>query len=163
MRHTKWLAQTVQMAIDNVANGGGPFAAIIVKNDEIIGSGTNLVHVNHDPSAHAELLAIREACQTLSSVDLSDCVLYASGEPCPMCLGAAYWSTVGNIYFACSKSEAQDEANFDNPLDGFFSDQTKAPNKREVPFIQIEIENSLAPFHEWNKKKIDSSSDKHSI
>jgi len=75
MRHTKWLAQTVQMAIDNVANGGGPFAAIIVKNDEIIGSGTNLVHVNHDPSAHAELLAIREACQTLSSVDLSDWVV----------------------------------------------------------------------------------------
>ena len=153
MEHTKWLAKTVQMAIDNVKNGGGPFAAIIVKGDEIIGSGTNLVHVNHDPSAHAEILAIREACQTLSSVDLSDCVLYASGEPCPMCLGAAYWATVGNIYYACSKSDALDGANFDNPLGGFFSDQTKAPNHRAVPFIQIEIENSLAPFHEWNKKQ----------
>ncbi|WP_210470917.1 nucleoside deaminase [Sporosarcina sp. 6E9] len=152
MNHTKWLDKTVEMAIENVRNGGGPFAAIVVKDGEIIGTGTNLVHVNNDPSAHAELLAIREACTALSSIDLSDCVLYASGEPCPMCLGAAYWSAVGNIYYACSKSEALEDANFENPLAAFFSDQTKEPENREVPFIQVKTENCLAPFHEWNRK-----------
>jgi guanine deaminase len=152
MVHTKWLDKTVEMAIENVRNGGGPFAAIVVKDGEIIGTGTNLVHVNNDPSAHAELLAIREACATLSSVDLSDCVLYASGEPCPMCLGAAYWSTVGNIYYACSKADALDGANFDNPLAAFFSDQNKKPENREVPFIQLKTDNALAPFHEWNRE-----------
>ena len=90
MTHEKWLHQTINMAVENVKQGGGPFAAVVVKDGRIIGKGTNLVHLQNDPSAHAELLAIREACKTLSSMDLSDCILYASGEPCPMCLGAAY-------------------------------------------------------------------------
>lgn len=151
MTHIKWLDKTVQLAIDNVRKGGGPFAAIVVKDGEIIGTGTNLVHVNNDPSAHAELLAIREACATLSSTDLSDCVLYASGEPCPMCLGAAYWATVGNIYYACSKADALCDADFGNPLSTFFTDQNEAPENRLVPFIQVKTDESLAPFHEWNR------------
>lgn len=151
MTHEKWLQQTITMAVENVRNGGGPFAAIIVKNDKIIGKGTNLVHLHNDPSAHAELLAIREACSTLASVDLSDCVLYASGEPCPMCLGAAYWATVGNIYYACSKTDALLEADFTNPLTHFFNDQDEVPENRSVPFIQIKTQDNLAPFHEWNK------------
>ena len=88
--HEKWLQHTIEMAVTNVIEGEGPFAAIIVKEGKIIGSGTNLVHLHNDPSAHAELLAIREACSYLATTDLSDCILYASGEPCPMCLGAAY-------------------------------------------------------------------------
>lgn len=151
MTHEQWLEKTIVMAVENVKMGGGPFAAIIVKDDKIIGKGTNLVHVNHDPSAHAELLAIREACTTLQSTDLSDCILYASGEPCPMCLGAAYWSTVGKIFYACSKAEAFDKATFGNPLHSYFSDQTKEPHERQVPFIQLSTPNSLAPFSEWNK------------
>ena len=138
------------MAIENVNEGGGPFAAIVVKGDKVIGTGTNLVHQHNDPSAHAELIAIREACATLSSTDLSDCILYASGEPCPMCLGAAYWATVGRIYYACSKSEALNEANFGNPLESFFQEQQMAPENRSVPFIQLRSKESLAPFHEWN-------------
>lgn len=152
MKHSKWLEETIQMALENVDNGGGPFAAIVVKNGEIIGQGTNLVHVNNDPSAHAELLAIREACATLSSTDLSDCVLYASGEPCPMCLGAAYWATVGKIYYACSKADALDGAGFGNPLSTFFSDQNISAEKRSVPFIQHKVEGFLAPFNEWTNK-----------
>ena len=110
MKHEDWLAKTIEMAIDNVNRDGGPFAAIIVKNGEVIGSGTNRVHIDHDPSAHAEMIAIREACAKLQTTDLSDCILYASGEPCPMCLGAAYWSTVGHIYYACSKTDAHQQS-----------------------------------------------------
>lgn len=150
MTHEKWLNQTVEMAVENVLEGGGPFAAIIVKDGKVIGKGTNLVHQHHDPSAHAELLAIREACASLSSTDLSDCILYASGEPCPMCLGAAYWATVGEIYYACSKAEALNGANFGNPLDSFFREQQIDPEKRSVPFIQLSTKDALAPFHQWN-------------
>lgn len=152
MVHEKWLEKVVTMAVENVKDGGGPFAALVVKDGEIIGSGTNLVHLQHDPSAHAELLAIREACTVLESIDLSDCVLYASGEPCPMCLGAAYWSTVGEIYYACSKVEAESGAGYPNPLENYFTDQDKSPEQRDVPFIQVQTGNALSPFHEWNKK-----------
>ncbi|AOV06610.1 nucleoside deaminase [Sporosarcina ureilytica] len=152
MNHKSWLDKTVQMAVKNVKNGGGPFAAIVVKDGEIIGSGTNLVHQHHDPSAHAELLAIREACAKLASIDLSSATLYASGEPCPMCLGAAYWASIGHIYYACSKNEALQHANFPNPLAEYFPDQEKAPEDRQVPFIQIETDDARSPFHEWNKR-----------
>ena len=149
--HQNWLQQTIDMAVDNVKKGGGPFAAIIVKDGQIIGSGTNQVHLHNDPSAHAELLAIREACAALASTDLSDCVLYASGEPCPMCLGAAYWATLNRIYYACSKTEALNGANFGNPLDSFFQEQQLNPENRAIPFIQLPVNESLAPFNEWNR------------
>lgn len=151
MSHTKWLEETVQTAIVNVKKGGGPFAAIVVKDGEIIGKGTNLVHENHDPSAHAELLAIREACSYLDSTDLSACVLYASGEPCPMCLGAAYWAVLGEIHYACSKDDAKAGASFENPLACFYSDQDKAGEERAIPFIHLKTENALEPFLEWNR------------
>lgn len=151
MTHEQWLDKTIKMAVENVHEGGGPFAAIVVKNGRVIGEGTNLVHQHNDPSAHAELIAIRKACATLSSTNLSDCILYASGEPCPMCLGAAYWATVGEIYYACSKSEALHKANFKNPLDSFFQEQQIEPASRSVPFIQLSAAKSLAPFHEWNR------------
>jgi guanine deaminase len=156
LTHEKWLSQTIETAIQNVKNGGGPFAAIVVKDGKIIGRGTNRVHVQHDPSAHAELLAIREACSALKSIDLSDCILYASGEPCPMCLGAAYWATVGSIYYACSKTEALNGAGFTNPLNNFFTDQQESPENRAVPFIQLKASHALAPFQEWNRLNGDS-------
>lgn len=124
-----------------------------MKDGVIIGKGTNRVHINNDPSAHAELLAIREACTKLQTTDLSDCILYASGEPCPMCLGAAYWSTVGHIYYACSKTDAANETGFSNPLKDYFTDQQKAPADRLVPFIHLKTENALAPFQASVSKK----------
>lgn len=151
MKHEIWLEKTIKMAVDNVQFGGGPFAAIVVKDGQIIGRGTNRVHIENDPSAHAELLAIREACEYLGKVDLSDCILYASGEPCPMCLGAAYWSTVGTIYYACSKADALEEAQFSNPLAAYFPDQSKAPEDRQVPFIHLKTEKAISPFQEWNQ------------
>ncbi|WP_339253347.1 nucleoside deaminase [Sporosarcina sp. FSL W8-0480] len=153
MKHEKWLQQTIDMAIANVEGGGGPFAAIIVKDGKVIGSGTNRVHINHDPSAHAELLAIREACATLGRINLSDCILYASGEPCPMCLGAAYWSSVGHIYYACSKTDATLHAGFPNPLNTFYSDQQKEPTKRQIPFTHYNTDRALQPFEKWNNSQ----------
>jgi len=150
MSHSKWLNQTVQMAVNNVAKGGGPFAAIVVKDEKVIGTETNKVHISHDPSAHAELEAIPEACSNLSSTDLSSAILYASGEPCPMCLGAAYWAKVGTIYYACSKAEALAGTGFSNPLSSFFTDQNKLPEDRSVPFIQLETAHSIVPFQKWN-------------
>lgn len=146
MTHEQWLQKTIDMAIENVEQGGGPFAAILVKDGIALGQGTNCVHIEHDPSAHAEMLAIREACATLQTTDLSDCILYASGEPCPMCLGAAYWAKVGKIYYACSKKEAAKDAHFNNPLESFFSDQSVEPANRLVPFIQLKSKNALDPF-----------------
>ncbi|WP_153732324.1 nucleoside deaminase [Sporosarcina obsidiansis] len=153
MNDEKWLEQTVEMAVENVANGGGPFAAIVVRNGEIIGSGTNLVESTCDPSAHAELLAIKEACAKLQTLDLSDCVLYASGEPCPMCLGAAYWSAVGKILYSCSKQDAFKEVGFTNPVHAFYSDQQLSPEKRSIPFIQQKTLHSTKPFIEWKKRQ----------
>ncbi|MFD1205565.1 MULTISPECIES: nucleoside deaminase [Sporosarcina] len=152
MTHNEWLQTTIDMAIKNVQDGGGPFAAIVVKDGKIIGQGTNRVHIENDPSAHAELLAIREACSALQTVDLSDCVLYASGEPCPMCLGAAYWSTIGEIYYAASKVDAENGAGHPNPLSQFFSDQLKQPEERKVPFIHMKTERALEPFLAFRKK-----------
>ncbi|MHA6259896.1 nucleoside deaminase [Sporosarcina sp. CAU 1771] len=153
MTHEKWLQQTIQMAVDNVKQGEGPFAAIVVKDGVIIGRGTNQVLLQTDPSAHAELLAIREACKVVGTTDLSDCVLYASGEPCPMCLGASYWANVGAIYYACSKTDAATEADFNNPLHMFFSDQSQQPEQRKVPFVHLKTENYLDPFTLLNQRK----------
>lgn len=153
MNHEKWLAHTVDMAVKNVESGGGPFASIVVKDGEIIGSGTNMVQSTYDPSAHAELLAIKEACAALQTVDLSDCVLYASGEPCPMCLGASYWASVGEIFYACSKQDAHDAVQFPDPIKEFFPDQQLSPEKRTVPFIQKKIADAVKPFVIWNEQQ----------
>lgn len=152
MNHEKWLAYTVDMAVKTVENGGDPFASIVVKDGEIIGSGTNEVQSTYDPSAHAELLAIKEACATLRTLDLSDCVLYASGEPCPMCLGASYWATVGQIFYACSKRDAYEAVSFPDPMENFFPDQQLAPEKRLVPFIQKKVTDATKPFTLWDQQ-----------
>ena len=146
LKQLKWPLITLTETVD-------PLLPSSSKNGEVIGSGTNRVHIDHDPSAHAEMIAIREACAKLQTTDLSDCILYASGEPCPMCLGAAYWSTVGHIYYACSKTDAHSKAGFSNPLECYFSDQQKDADDRLVPFIHIQTENALDPFLEWKRQQ----------
>lgn len=104
----RFLEEAIRLAIENVEQDGGtPFGAVIVKNGEIVARGVNEMERSCDPTAHAELLAIRRACQKLNTTDLSDCVLYASGEPCPMCLGAIYWANIKEVYYAYSLKDAE--------------------------------------------------------
>lgn len=149
MNHRHWLEKTIRMAADNAAKGEGPFAAIVVKNGTVVGSGVNRVDTNHDPTAHAELLAIRDACQRLNSADLSDCVLYASGEPCPMCMGAIYWAGPSAVYYACSKAEAAAAVGFPDPLDSFYADRERPAELRQVAVRQYDMDGKLEPFFVW--------------
>ena len=106
MKREDFMRQAIHIAVENVKNGGGPFGAVIVKGNEIIATGVNRVTSNHDPTAHAEVNAIRAACAKLNTFDLSGCYIYTSCEPCPMCLGAIYWSHIDRIYYGCNKTDA---------------------------------------------------------
>jgi guanine deaminase len=155
--HEQWLEEAVLIAVENVGRGGGPFAALVVRGEEVIGRGVNEVQVNSDPTAHAELLAIREACMKLNTTDLSDCILYASGEPCPMCMGAIYWAKPKAVYFACSKKEAGQSVGFADPLGMFYEEmysRHRAPEELSVPVYKLTPANHLAPFRRWKSQSI---------
>lgn len=146
--------ESIRIAIENIQNQGGPFSSIIVKDGEIIAKGSNRVTHNNDPTAHAEVVAIREACQKLNTYQLEDCILIASCEPCPMCLGAAYWARVKAVYYIASKEDAA-KAGFD---DSFIYKEINLPHeKRSIPFIKVDIEEYNQPFNYWetfeNKKR----------
>lgn len=146
--HQRFLQQAVDLAADNVAQGGGPFGALIVKNGEIIAASGNRVTLNLDPTAHAEVMAIRLACQQLSDFQLIDCVLYTSCEPCPMCLGAIYWARLQAVYFACSREDAA-VAGFD---DSFIYDEIPLPPlQRRIAMRYIELPQAHAPFQAWQR------------
>src|SRR6266481_8934202 len=113
MDRDELIYKTIQLATENVKNGGGPFGAAVVKNGEIIATGTNHVTATLDPTAHAEVVAIRKACQVLGHFELTGCEIYCSCEPCPMCLGAIYWSRPAKVYFASTRKDAA-EAGFDD-------------------------------------------------
>ncbi|MFE5317677.1 nucleoside deaminase [Paenibacillus sp. NPDC056579] len=143
-----WIEHVIRMAEDNAVKEE-PFAAIVVRGEVIVGTGVNCVHATIDPSAHAELLAIRDACKRLGTIDLSDCELYASGEPCPMCMGAIYWAKPRAVYFACSKEEAAAGAGFTDPLSSFFAEMGRPPEERTLSFHQIHSSRKLEPFKAW--------------
>jgi tRNA(Arg) A34 adenosine deaminase TadA len=109
----EYMRKAIDLAIENVKNGGGPFGAVIVKNGEIVSTGVNRVTANNDPTAHAEVGAIRAACEKLGTFMLDGCEIYSSCEPCPMCLGAIYWAHIDRLYYGCNKSDAAD-AGFDD-------------------------------------------------
>lgn len=146
---SKYLSLTIEMAQDNVRSGrGGPFAAIVVRNGEIITATTNSVTSSIDPTAHAEVNAIREACRKLNTFQLDDCELYTSCEPCPMCLGAIYWARIRKVYFAATQDEAA-AAGFD---DKFIYEEIRKPHlDRNIPFVHVKIEDAIAPFRVWNE------------
>ena len=130
-------------------NEGGPFGAVVVKNGEIIGRGNNRVTSTNDPSAHAEVVAIRDACNTLGSFQLEGCDIYTSCEPCPMCLGAIYWARPDKVYFGCTKKDAA-EIDFD---DDFIYRELELPlDKRKIEFTQIMEEDAKGVFQEWANK-----------
>lgn len=134
------------MAIANVADGGGPFGAIIVKDGNVIASSGNRVTAQLDPTAHAEIMAIRVACQVLQDFQLTDCVLYSSCEPCPMCLGAIYWARLREVYFASSRFDAA-AAGFDDGL--IYQEIPLSPEKRNIPMYSLALANAQSPFQAW--------------
>ena len=135
-------------------NEGGPFGSVIVLNGEIIGRGNNKVTSTNDPTAHAEVVAIREACTKLNTFQLPDCEIYASCEPCPMCLSAIYWAKLKRIYFACSRKDA---ANIGFSDDIIYSEIALELSQRAIPIQQVMREEALTIFSEWMIKpdKID--------
>jgi len=142
--------EAIHLSLENIRVGrGGPFGAVVVKNGEIIARGFNKVTSTNDPTAHAEVTAIREACKILGSFQLSGCELYTSCEPCPMCLGAIYWARPDKVYYANTKQDAAD-IGFDD--DFIYQELTIAYEDRRIPFEQIERKAALRVFEEWTNK-----------
>ena len=143
-----FLKQAIQLAVENVRADGGPFAALVVENGAVIATGANRVTRANDPTAHAEIVAIREACRVLGGFQLAGCDVYSSCEPCPMCLGALYWARPAHVYFAATQSDAA--AGFD---DSFIYQQIGiAPSERNIPMIRVVDEAATRPFQEWIDK-----------
>ena len=132
------------------SNAGGPFGAVVVKEGQIIGRGFNQVASTNDPTAHAEINAIRDACRVLGHFQLDDCTIYSSCEPCPMCLGAIYWARPKQIVYACSREDAA-EIDFD---DAFIYREIQLPLfNRQIPASQLLREEGLKAFREWSEKE----------
>ena len=148
----QYMAEAIRLARQNITSGlGGPFGAVVVKNGEIIARGTNRVTCDNDPTAHAEVVAIREACKALDSFQLDECEIYCSCEPCPMCLGAIYWARPARIYFAAGRNDAAD-AGFD---DNFIYKEIGANiNERKIPASQILRNEAVEVFREWKESDI---------
>lgn len=152
--HIFFLEKAVSLAVENVREGnGGPFGAVIVKDNQIIATGVNQVTANNDPTAHAEIVAIRRACEVLKSFQLDGCVLYSSCEPCPMCLGAIYWARPQAVYFAANHKDAAD-AGFDDSF--IYQELELSYNERSIPTYPVPLETRHQAFNLWNdnEKKI---------
>jgi guanine deaminase len=147
------LKRAVDIAAGGIQSGGGPFGAVITKGGKIISEAYNEVVFSLDPTAHAEILAIRKACDSLRSHDLSGCDLYASCEPCPMCLGAIYWSGISRVFYASVRGDAA-EAGFGDEL--FYDELSKSPEKRKIAFCRIEDIDGSRVFKLWDsyEKKV---------
>lgn len=147
MNHEHFMRRAIELATENARSSrGGPFGAVIVRDGSIIAEGANLVTSTNDPTAHAEIVAIRKACQTLGSFQLTGCDLYTSCEPCPMCLGAIYWARPSAIYYAGTHKDAA-SAGFD---DSFIYEQTRLPAaERAIPMKRVLAESGYDPFQAW--------------
>ncbi|HEU0122784.1 MAG TPA: nucleoside deaminase [Bryobacteraceae bacterium] len=145
---SRWLRHAIAIAVENVTKGGGPFGAVIVRNGELVAEGVNLVTLTHDATAHAEVTAIRQAGMALGTHDLAGCDMYASCEPCPMCLGAILWARMDRIWYAASKEQAA-EAGFDDSL--FYEQLVLPPEKRIIPTERALEGESAAPFTAWGR------------
>ena len=144
------MREAIKLAEDGMQAGrGGPFGCVIVRQGEIIGRGHNRVTSTNDPTAHAEVVAIRRACAKLATFDLSNCDIYASCEPCPMCLGAIYWGRFRTLYFANTRFEAA-EIGFDDEF--IYKEVPLAPEARSIPGIHVKTAESHVPFAEWAAK-----------
>ena len=148
----KWMQKAADLALKNIDVGGGPFGAIIVRDGEIIGQGANRVTNNLDPTAHAEIMAIRDACQTAQSFSLEGATLYSSCEPCPMCLAAAYWSRLERIVFGCTQDDAA-AIGFDDAF--LYREMRLSHEERSLPIEGLGRDDAIKAFERW-----ESTSDK---
>jgi len=148
----KFMREAIDLSLENVRSGrGGPFGAVVVRGDEIVGRGSNSVTAGKDPTAHAEMVAIRRACQALGSFQLRDCELYASCEPCPMCLGAIYWARLRCYYYANTRADAS-RAGFDDSR--IYDEIARPAELRSIPSSRIMIPGSEQAFDEWMRSGV---------
>ena len=142
----RFMSRAIELSIESVKSGGGPFGSVIIKNNEIISEGMNRVTKNNDPTAHGEIVAIRNACKNLNDFSLKGCELYTSCEPCPMCLSAIYWSRIDKIYYANTRDDAK-KIDFDDSL--IYSELTKKIKERKIPTTQHMRDEALQGFKLW--------------
>jgi|TARA_Y100001949_G_C15743044_1_gene224514 tRNA(Arg) A34 adenosine deaminase TadA len=142
----RFMSRAIELSIESVKSGGGPFGSVIIKNNEIISEGMNRVTKNNDPTAHGEIVAIRNACKNLNDFSLKGCELYTSCEPCPMCLSAIYWSRIDKIYYANTRDDAK-KIDFDDSL--IYSELTKKIKERKIPTTQLMRDEALQGFKLW--------------
>ena len=145
--HRRWLERAIQLSAEGASSGaGGPFSCVIVRDGVVIGEGNNRVLADDDPTAHAEVVAIRRACAAIGSNQLTGCVVYASCEPCPMCLGAIYWARPAAVYYANTQQEAA-AIGFDDAL--IYREIERPPAERTIPFVRMDVTSARQPFAEW--------------
>jgi len=144
------MRKAINLSIENVKRGGGPFGAVIAKNGKIISTGVNEVTKSNDPTAHAEISAIRKAARKLGTFDLSGCEIFASCEPCPMCLGAIYWAHLDKLYYGNSKTNAKD-IGFDDSF--IYNELELKPADRKIEAIRLLPDEAILAFENWEKKE----------
>jgi guanine deaminase len=145
--NNEFMKRAIELSRKNIESGGGPFGAVIVRNGKIIGEGWNKVTANNDPTAHAEVEAIRISCQNEKNFDLTGAELYTSCEPCPMCLSAVYWARISKVYFANTKKDAA-AINFND--DFIYTEIPKPISERQIPMIQMMHQEALEVFEAWD-------------
>ena len=145
-----FMREAIRLADESVKNGGGPFGAVIVKDGEIVAGSANSVTIDNDPTAHAEVNTIRQACRKLGTFDLSDCVIYSSCFPCPMCLGAIYWARIKRIYYGNTKKDAAD---IDFADDFIYKELELHKENRSVPLISLLRDEAIKTFMAWKQKE----------
>ena len=146
----KYMRKAIALSIENIQKGGGPFGAVIVKDGKVIATGVNRVTANNDPTAHAEVTAIRKASKKLGTFDLAGCEIYTSCEPCPMCLGAVYWAHLDKMYYGNTKTDAKN-IGFD---DSFIYDEIDLkPENRRVETTQLLPDEAIKAFENWAKSE----------
>lgn len=146
----KFMRLAIEKSLESVDNGGGPFGAVVVKDGEVVAVASNSVTIDNDPTAHAEVNAIRMACKKLGTFDLSGCEIYASCEPCPMCLASIYWARIGKLYYANTKVDA-DKIGFSDSF--IYEEFAKPESERSIKVVKMLRNEAIKAFENWEKKK----------
>ena len=145
----KFMQRAIELSIESINSGGGPFGSVVAKDNEIISEGMNRVTVNNDPTAHGEIIAIRQACKKLNTFDLSGYELYSNCEPCPMCLSAIYWSHIDKVYYANTRDDAH-KIDFLDPI--IYKELQKTNEEKKIQMVQMMRKEGLKAFEIWDKK-----------